>query len=415
MSSNIDQVLSPVPINEKARLAELRRFEVLDTLPEESFDRITALATSIFKVPIAIVSLVDKDRHWFKSSVGMPVNQSPRRDGFCAHTIMNDDVLVVPDATLDARFARDPSVTGDRAIRFYAGASLTSASGFRLGSLCIIDREPRTEGLTADEKGILQNLAALTVREIELRQESSNRTVDLRDELQNARMAKNQFLQMLSHEFRTPLNAVIGFSEMIQDEIGDKASPIHREYAGDISKAGYHLLDLVNGMLDWTRLERGELGIEDGVVQVSELFDRMLALLPGAAARIRVAPMLADLQLRCDARYVIQVLSHVVDNAIKFSPHDQQVSIATAVEENGNLVIRISDRGPGIHDELRTRAFGLFEKFNSEQAKFAEGIGLGLAISRKLMELHGGRIEFADDLDVGAMVVLTFPAYRVIS
>lgn len=412
MSSNIDQVLSPVPINEHARLAELRRFEILDTLPEESFDRITALATSIFKVPIAIVSLVDKDRHWFKSSVGMPTNQSPRRDGFCAHTIMNDEVLVVPDATLDARFASDPSVTGGSAIRFYAGASLTTSSGFRLGSLCIIDREPWTEGLTAEEKGILQNLAALTVREIELRQESANRTVDLHDELQNARMAKNQFLQMLSHELRTPLNAVIGFSEMIQDEIGDKAAPIHREYAGDISKAGYHLLDLVNGMLDWTRLERGELGIEDDIVHVSELFDRMLALLPGAAPRTRVAPMLADLQLRCDARYVIQVLSHVTENAIKFSPHDQQVSIAAAVEENGNLVIRISDRGPGIHNELRTRAFGLFEKFNSDQAKFAEGIGLGLAISRRLMELHGGRIEFADDSDVGATVVLTFPAHR---
>jgi two-component system, sensor histidine kinase len=408
----VSQDFSPIPLNGQRRLEELCRFEIVDTLPEESFDRITALASSIFDVPIAMVSLVDKDRHWFQSCVGMSIEQVPRRDGFCTHTIMNDGVLVVPDTIEDPRFADDISVTGPGAVRFYAGASLTLSSGFRLGSLCIIDRKPRPEGLSDREIGILEELATLTIREIEFRQHSANRTVDLRDELQNARAAKRQFLQMLSHEMRTPLNAVIGFSKMIEDEIGGSVSPRHREYAEDIGKAGDHLLDLINGILDWTRLERGELGLEDSVVPVSELFDRTIALLPGAVGRVRVVPMLAALHLRCDARYVIQVLSHVVENAVKFSPADKPALLSASVNDSGNLVIRISDRGPGIETEIRTRAFGLFEKFDAEEARFAEGIGLGLAISRKLMELHGGQIDFADESDAGATVVLTFPAYR---
>ena len=412
--SRMNQDFYPIPLNGQRRQAELYGFEILDTLPEEAFDRITALASSIFDVPVAIVSLVDKDRHWFKSCAGMSVEEVPRRDGFCAHTVMNDGVLVVPDTTMDPRFVDDISVTGPGAVRFYAGASLTLSSGFRLGSLCIIDREPRPEGLSDRETGILEDLAALTIREIELRQNSANRTVDLRDELQNARAAKKQFLQMLSHEMRTPLNAVLGFSKMIEDEIGGPVIPRHREYAEDIGRAGYHLLDLINGMLDWTRLERGELGLEDGVVPVSDLFDRTIALLPAAFERVRVAPMLAALHLRCDARYVIQVLSHVAENAVKFSPADKPVLLSASVSDAGNLVIRISDRGPGIENEIRTRAFGLFEKFDAEEARFAEGIGLGLAISRKLMELHGGQIDFADDTDAGATVILTFPAYRTI-
>ena len=216
----VSQDFSPIPLNGQRRLEELCRFEIVDTLPEESFDRITALASSIFDVPIAMVSLVDKDRHWFQSCVGMSIEQVPRRDGFCTHTIMNDGVLVVPDTIEDPRFADDISVTGPGPVRFYAGASLTLSSGFRLGSLCIIDRKPRPEGLSDREIGILEELATLTIREIEFRQHSANRTVDLRDELQNARAAKRQFLQMLSHEMRTPLNAVIGFSKMIEDEIG---------------------------------------------------------------------------------------------------------------------------------------------------------------------------------------------------
>ena len=404
----------PIPINDQARLAELRRFEILDTLPEEAFDRLTALTALTFNAPIALVTFVDRSRHWFKSQVGFPVPELPRENGFCGHTIMNDDIMVVPDATQDVRFADDPAVTGPAAIRFYAGARLTLPSGFRLGTLCMMDKNPRPEGLSERECEILRSLAALVVREIEYRQEITNETIDLSDELLNAQSAKQQFLQMLSHELRTPLNAVMGFSTMIATAADDAVVPKYKTYADDIGQAGDHLLTLIDGMLDWTRLERGELGIEDSVVTVPDLIEKAVALLPSADSRIDVLPMEKLPELRCDPRYVVQVLAHVIDNAVTFSPEGEQVTVSADVNDQQNLIVRVTDRGPGINNEIRTRAFGVFEKFDPSGTKFAEGIGLGLPISRKLMEVHGGSIDFADDQDSGATVVLAFPAHRTV-
>lgn len=404
----------PVPVNEQARLAELYRFEILDTLREEVFDRLTEIVALTFDVPIALVTFVDRHRHWFKSEVGFPVAEIPRENGFCGHTIMNDDVMVVPNAAEDVRFADDPAVTGPSQIRFYAGAPLTLSSGFRLGTLCMMDTRARPEGLSSREREILIHLAALAVREIERRQAAADETSDLSDELKNAQSAKEQFLQMLSHELRTPLNAVIGFSTMIGDADPDEVSDKYKGYAGDIAQAGHHLLDLVEGMLDWTRLERGELNLEDDVTSVFDLIDKAVALLPMAADRLRIASASDLPQLRCDPRYVVQVLAHVIDNAIRFSPASEVVAIEGEVSPERNLVIRVTDRGPGLNDEARTRAFGVFEKFDPSGKKFADGIGLGLAISRKLMEVHGGGIDFSDAQQSGSTIVLTFPAHRTV-
>lgn len=404
----------PIPINDQARLAELYRFDILDTLPEEAFDRLTALAALTFNAPIALVTFVDRHRHWFKSHVGFPVPEIPRENGFCGHTIMNDEIMVVPDATQDVRFADDPAVTGPAAIRFYAGAPLTLASGFRLGTVCIMDKAPRSAGLSEREREILLSFAALVVREIEYRQETTNEAIDLSDELLNAQSAKQQFLQMLSHELRTPLNAVLGFSTLIAGAPDEEVVPKYKEYADDIAQAGEHLLALIDGMLDWTRLERGELGIEDSIVAVPDLIDRAIALIPSAGQRVDVLAKPELPELRCDARYVVQILAHVIDNAITFSPDGQPVTVSVDVNDERNLIVRVTDRGPGVSDESRTRAFGVFEKFDPAGTPFVEGIGLGLPISRKLMEVHGGSIEFADDQQRGATVVLAFPAHRTV-
>jgi signal transduction histidine kinase len=331
---------------------------------------------------------------------------------------MNDDIMFVPDATQDVRFGEDPAVIGRAAIRFYAGAPLTLPSGFRLGTLCMMDKNPRPEGLSERECEILRSLVALVVREIEYRQEITNETIDLSDELLNAQSAKQQFLQMLSHELRAPLNAVMGFSTMIATAADDAVVPKYKTYADDIGQAGDHLLTLIDGILDWTRLERGELGIEDSVVTVPDLIEKAVALLPSADSRIDVLPMEKLPELRCDPRYVVQELAHVLDNAVTFSPEGEQVTGSADVNDQQNLIVRATDRGPGINNEIRTRAFGVFEKFVPSGTKFAEGIGigigLGLLISRKLMEVHGGSIDFADDQDSGATVVLAFPAHRTV-
>lgn len=153
--------------NEAARLRAVDRYDILDTSPEEGFDRITRIASRLLGMPIALVSVIDERRQWFKSRVGLDVTETPRAHAFCDHAIRNSDVMVVPNATMDDRFKANPLVTGDPSIRFYAGAPLRTRDGHNLGTLCVIDRTPRE--FSVDQKRLLQDLANLVMDQMELR------------------------------------------------------------------------------------------------------------------------------------------------------------------------------------------------------------------------------------------------------
>lgn len=172
----------PIPSNERNRLERLRALGVLDTAAEEAFDRITRLAAQLLRVPIALVSLVDEERQWFKSRVGLDVTETPRELAFCAHTICQDEVMVVENATSDHRFADNPLVTGSPNIRFYAGVPIRTSDGFRLGTLCAIDRVPRQLG--DYERAVLRDLAGVVsdqLRLIELSRRASDAEARLVD------------------------------------------------------------------------------------------------------------------------------------------------------------------------------------------------------------------------------------------
>jgi diguanylate cyclase (GGDEF)-like protein len=152
------------PSNESARLDTLRALNILDTLPEERFDRLTRLAKRLFDVPIALVSLVDADRQWFKSCVGMAASETSRDVSFCAHALLDDEILMVPDTLADVRFHDNPLVTDNPNIRFYAGCPLTVPNGSKLGTLCLIDTKPR--GLDEEERELLRDLAHMAEQEL---------------------------------------------------------------------------------------------------------------------------------------------------------------------------------------------------------------------------------------------------------
>ncbi len=158
----------PIPDNEAARLEELHQLAILDSLPEQAYDDIALLAAQICETPIALISLVDADRQWFKATVGIDATETPRDLAFCAHAILEPtQLLVVPDATKDERFASNPLVVSDPAIRLYAGAPLTTSKGHGLGTLCVIDREARH--LTVQQQRALQALARQVATHFELR------------------------------------------------------------------------------------------------------------------------------------------------------------------------------------------------------------------------------------------------------
>ena len=161
---------APIPQNEKKRLKVLWQYEVLDTVPEEVFDDLTELAARICEAPIALISLVDEKRQWFKSKVGISVSETSRDFSFCAYAITQGDLFIVPDATQDERFANNPLVTSDPKIRFYAGAPLITPDGHALGTLCVIDKVPRE--LRPEQKQALRILARHVVSQLELRRRS---------------------------------------------------------------------------------------------------------------------------------------------------------------------------------------------------------------------------------------------------
>ena len=152
------------PDNEDARVATLRSLDILDTEPEERFDRLTRIARRLFRVPIALVSFIDINRQWFKSSQGLEVKEMSRDISFCGHAILGDDIFMISDASLDDRFYDNPLVTDEPRIRFYAGVPLVISQGIKIGTLCLIDREPRI--LSEEDKELLRDLGQMAAQEL---------------------------------------------------------------------------------------------------------------------------------------------------------------------------------------------------------------------------------------------------------
>lgn len=185
---------------EAARLSTLNVYDILDTPAEAGFDDIVLIASQICGTPIALISMVDDRRQWFKAAVGIDVTETPREIAFCSHAIAQCDTFIVPDATQDQRFAENPLVTGNNALRFYAGAPLVTPDGFALGTLCVLDNKPRT--LTADQLSALQALARQVMARLELRRALARHQVDERHRM--------MLIDELRHRSRNTLAIVQG-------------------------------------------------------------------------------------------------------------------------------------------------------------------------------------------------------------
>lgn len=236
---------APIPKDERNRLDALRGLDVLDTEAEERFDRLTRLARRLFDVPICLISLVDANRQWFKSCIGLSASETNRDISFCGHAIMQADIFVVEDAHEDERFADNPLVTGEPHIRFYAGYPLTLSSGFRIGTLCIIDRQPRH--FSRDEYQDLEDLGKLVVSELEAVQTA---TLDPLTGLSNLRGFELLAKQCLAKCQRQKQDATLFFFDLdnfkeINDRFGHPEGNEALKAFGDTLKDAFREYDVI--------------------------------------------------------------------------------------------------------------------------------------------------------------------------
>jgi signal transduction histidine kinase len=392
----------------------LRRYDVLDTAAETAFDRVTALASRLFGTPVALVSLVDECRQWFKSRVGLDVEETPRDLAFCAHTIRGADVLVVPDARADPRFAVNPLVTGRPGIRFYAGAPLRSPDGHALGTLCVIDFEPRPP-LSAGEEDTLRALAAVVVDALEQRLALRARA-EAERRAEAASRSKSQFLAMMSHELRTPMTGVLGLLDLLADTRLDAEQSA---YVDKLRRSADALLVLLNDILDLSKIEAGRIELEAVPFDPAELAEEAAQLFAPAAAGRGVA-LETDVEpepgprLLGDPARVRQVLLNLVGNAVKFTERGGvHLSLRTRpLEAGAELRIRVSDTGIGMTREQMDRLFEPFAQADASTTRRYGGTGLGLAICRRLVAEMGGAIRAESEPGAGSTFHVAIPLPR---
>ncbi|MEW9797257.1 hybrid sensor histidine kinase/response regulator [Alteromonas sp. CYL-A6] len=397
---------APHPESEAKRLTELLSFDVLDTEAEALFDELTLLASEICQTPIALISLVDQDRQWFKSNHGLDASETPRNVSFCAHAILQHDVMEVRDTHSDQRFFDNPLVTEEPHIRFYAGSPLVTSGGEAIGTVCVISDRPKT--LTIEQKKALKSISKTIVAHLELRRKNQ--------ELRRTSQIQSDFLSYVSHEIRTQLNGISTLSGLLEQEARDLHLPASfADALSHVRMSGERLTNIVNSVLDIKQIEAGKLKLYPRQVPVRDFFSHIFSLMATRASAVSVtfdshiAEDVPDV-LEMDDTKLGQVALNLIGNAIKFTPPKRAVRVNVSYQ-TPHLVICVNDEGIGISEEDQTRLFGAYARMDNAQS-FA-GTGLGLMISRQLVELMGGDIQVDSAVNQGTRMTATVLAQPV--
>lgn len=370
----------PEPNAEARRLAAVRRYDILDTPADGSFDRITAVAARLFDVPIAIISLVDEDRIWFKSHHGLDAEQIDREPGLCASAIMSAEPWILTDAKTDVRSLANPLVAGDFGLRFYVGVPLRTSDGYNLGTLCVIDREPRP--VTEDQIEQLSDLASVVMDQMELRLSARRAVADLSGVVAQKDLALQRSSLMakeIDHRVMNSLQLVAGLLSLQGRGVGD---------AG-ISEQLAFAANRVNAIAQVHRHIYLSEGLES--VESREYLQRLCQDL-GAILKseIHVEAMEVDV-LTAQVIPLGLMVNELVTNAAKHGGGEITVSFGHGGA--GNYRLQVSDQGPGLPPGFDPMA----------------GKSLGMKVITSLVKQLGGELTFGAGDTVGARFTVLFP------
>ena len=271
-------------------------------------------------------------------------------------------------------------------------------------SSSLIDLQ-KTKGKLEAQSGMLMG----TARELE----------SARAAAEEASRVKSEFLSNMSHELRTPLNAIIGFSQIIKEQtFGPVGSTKYRDYATDIHDSGLHLLELINEVLDYSKIEAGAAELQEEIVDVSDIIESVIRMIGDRATKqgVELIVVAEDKlpRLRADAKKIRQILLNLLTNAIKFTQRGGRITVTVWARSGSGYVLQVADTGIGISLEDIPKALGVFGQVDSSFSRKHEGTGLGLPLTKSLAELHGGSLDLQSQPGVGTTVTIRFPAERLV-
>ncbi len=395
------------PKNEDKRVENLRRYHILDTLPEQDFDDLSTLAAQICGTKVSLISLVDKDRQWFKSQVGwdLGINQTTRDLAFCSHTILDlDRPLIVTDARKDDRFRDNRLVNDDPNIVFYAGMPLVTREGYAVGSLCVIDHEPKE--LRSDQLRSLEKLARQVVRLFELRM-AVKQGEELLRERETAYNLLRDFSHVIAHDLKAPVRNIRQAGELLREDYADIMPEDGVSLIQMIEQRAQDASRMIDGVLAYSKAA-GTLRITQDRVVIREVIDQVVGQL--------------SLHDGCTVEYVgevdslvtssiamLQIFQNLIGNAMKFN-NKMACSVricCTQAAAGGDYTFTVSDNGRGIAPQHLTAVFRLFHSVVDDD--YVRGHGVGLSIVKRLVEAIGGTIEVHSVLGEGATFTFTVP------
>lgn len=385
------------PENEFERLKSVASYSILDTLPEADYDDITELIAAFCNVPIALITILDKERNYFKSYRGIPFNESPRNISFCGHTILNDKILIIEDTRKDERFADNPLVTDNKAI-FYAGVPLINPEGYALGTLCIYDHKPRK--LTDLQIKSLKTLGRQVINILELRRKNLN-LENVKKELMLRNERLNAFAAHVSHDLKSPLANIMSLSELLRDENDNKFSENSKSYIDHIEESAGILKDYIDGILTYYKTDE-LLEAKKETIKLSDVLEDIKQVLITKNDQFIYDDAIIE---KVNKNALSQIFINLVDNALKYNDKEERI-IKIAYHSIPNFhKFSVSDNGIGIPESQQEQIFEIFKTAKNNMNILSTGIGLSTV--KNLVEKLNGKISVFSEENEGSTFTFT--------
>lgn len=393
-------------VTDPGRLRSLRATGLLDSPPEEAFDRLTRLASKMVGAPTALISLVDEDRQFFKSALGLrpeidEARETPLSHSYCQHVVNSGLPLTLDDAR-ENELTRESLAIPDLDAISYCGVPIKDEDGNVLGSFCVLDSQPR--GWTEEQVTMLQELAEMVMTEIRLRKLA--RDLDKANgHLKDVNQALRDFISVASHDMKNPLTSILGFSSMMKRRWESFSDQEKRKFAGTIESQALFLNRLVDDLLTLSQVEAGAIEVRPEVLNVLHVVEHVVGTLAeDVTVDIDVS---TGEQVLADADHFQRIITNLLSNALKYGA--QPVTIR-AMPERDSVRVEIEDRGQGVSPEFLPRLFQRFSRAEDENTRTKEGTGLGLSIVRALAESSGGSVSYEPNVPKGSRFVVRLPA-----